>query len=293
MTRTDSAPVRAGTPFSGLAAWAALLAALVACGPSYQRRTIETGSDVEVVLRAQKGPDGPVDQGFEHPVDVSGVRLTHILAQLDVRDDAEEGGKRHPAIPTDSLYAIGQAAALGLHKATPAEEVVVRSFRKTRHLGIFSKTYLTSLILYVQDGRLFVHVRHDDWPIPKQKDEDPPEPWVYRTEQSFKILPGDAMTSVGPQDVAVDWRDPVFRKPKRIRVGPGGRIERRVILMEMEDEDEATTDTGQEAVRGGHLSPETLRKLADLEEKRLKGEISESQYKATRRAILAGEARPD
>ena len=268
---------------------AALLTALVACGASYKRRVIETGSKVEIILRGEKGDEGLVDQGFAHPVEVSGVRVTHILAQLDVRDEAAEGGARHPAIPTDSLYDIGRAVSLGLAKATSAEEVVVRSFRKTKRLGIFSKTYLTSLVIYAQEDLLFVHVRHVDWPVPKPDEPDPPEPWVYRTYQSFKILPGDAMTAVGPQEVAVDWRDPIFRKPTRIRVGPGGRIERRVILMEMEEEPTAA-ELEQEEERAGRLTPQALRELADLEEKRLSGEISESQYKAKRRAILAGES---
>jgi hypothetical protein len=220
---------------------------------------------------------------------VSGVRVTHILAQLDVRDEAAEGGARKPAIPTDALYDIGQAVSRGLGKATPAEEVVVRSFRKAKRLGIFSKTYLTSLVVYAQDDLLFVHVRHVDWPVPKPDEPEPPEPWVYRTYQSFKLLPGDAMTAVGPQEVAVDWRDPIFRKPQRIRMGPGGRIERRVILMEMEEEPTAA-ELEQEEERGGRLTPQTLRELADLEERRLSGEVSESQYKAKRRAILAGES---
>jgi hypothetical protein len=270
---------------------AALLAALVACGPSYKRRVLETGSKVEIILRGEKGDGDLVDQGFAHPLDVSGVRVTHILAQLDVRDEAAEGGARRPAIPTNALYDIGRAVSLGLAKATSAEEVVVRSFRKTKRLGIFGSTHLTSLIVYAKEELLFVHVRHVDWEIPKRDEAEPPEPWVYRTNESFKILPGDAMTAVGPQEVAVDWRDPTFRKASSIRMGPGGRIERRVILMEMEDEPTAA-EREQEEEREGRLSPDTLRELADLEEERLSGEISESQYKARRRAILAGESTP-
>lgn len=268
---------------------AALALVLAGCGASYQRRAVETGSKaVEIILRGERGDDGLVDEGFQHPLTVSGVRLTHILAQIDVREEADEGGQRRPAIPTDSLYEIGQAVARGLAQASSAEEVVVRSFRKSRRLGLFSTTYLTSLVVYVKDDRLFVHLRHLDWQIPKPDEGDPPEPWVFRTVESFKILPGEAMTAVGPQDVAVDWRDPVFRKPKSIRVGPGGRIERRIILMEMEEEAGAET-TAQEEERSGRLSPQALRALADLEEARLSGEITESQYKAKRRAILAGE----
>ncbi len=62
----------------------ALVVALAACGPSYKRRVIETGSKVEIILRGEKDDEDLVDQGFAHPIDVSGVRVTHILAQLDV-----------------------------------------------------------------------------------------------------------------------------------------------------------------------------------------------------------------
>jgi hypothetical protein len=58
--------------------------------------------------------------------------------------------------------------------------------------------------------------------------------------------------------------------------------------MEMEEEKTAA-ELEQEEERAGRLSPDTLRELADLEEERLAGEISEAQYKAKRRAILAGQ----
>jgi hypothetical protein len=83
--------------------------------------------------------------------------------------------------------------------------------------------------------------------------------------------------------VSVDWRDPAFREPRRISVTPTG-VHRRTILMESPDsaapEDEADPE------RRGELSPEQLRELADLEEARRAGQVSESEYQARRREIL-------
>jgi len=87
------------------------------------------------------------------------------------------------------------------------------------------------------------------------------------------------MTLVGPQEVAVDWRDPAFREPRRISVTPTG-VHRRTILMESPE-----TPAG-EAERSGELSPAALRALADLEEARRAGRVSESEYQARRQEIL-------
>ena len=94
------------------------------------------------------------------------------------------------------------------------------------------------------------------------------------------------MMLVDQQAVAVEWRDPIFQKPTRTRLTPGGKVVRRTILMEsLEDE----TDYGPRPQLSDELSPEQLRALADLEEQRRSGNISEGQYNARRNRILRGE----
>ena len=262
-----------------------LLAACLACGPRYERRPVEAPQGLEVFLRGQTRDGEIVDQGLDHPISISGVRTTHILAQIDVRDD--DG--RRPAIPTEVLYPLGDAVSRALGRAGPGEEVVVLLVRRERSL-IFTHEYLTTLILYVKDGDLIVHLRHLDDELERDARYDKlPEPWVHKTvTDSFRIVPGEGMTAVGPQDVSAYWRDPIFRKPRRIVVTGTGEVKRRTVLMESPPEAEDGAEPPPETT--GELSPDALRALADLEEERRAGRITEGDYQARRRAILEGDA---
>jgi hypothetical protein len=258
-----------------------LVLAAVACGPRYARRPVESEPGVTALLRGEKRGGEIVDQGYQHPATIAPVRVTHILSQIDVRREADEGGTREPAVPTDLLYPAGAAISRALAKAGPGEQVVVQAVRRERRL-IFTTEHVTTLLCYVKDGLLFVHVRHLDDELPKdQRREQIPEPWLDRRVDDFRVVPGEAMTLVGPQEVSVDWRDPAFRQPRRISVTPTG-VHRRTILMESPETGEASEEAG----RSGELSPETLRALADLEEARRSGRVSESEYQTRRREIL-------
>jgi hypothetical protein len=152
---------------------------------------------------------------------------------------------------------------------------------------VFDHDYLTSLILFVRDERLYVYVSHHDWEIPKTRDERVPEPHLGDNPQNFKLYASTAMSLVSDQAVAIDWRDPVFAKPTRTRVLPSGEVVRREILMETPEE---VKDSGDAAAPlPENLSPEQLRGLADLEEQRRAGKITETEYRARRREILGGE----
>jgi hypothetical protein len=104
----------------------------------------------------------------------------------------------------------------------------------------------------------------------------------------FHVLPSEAMQSVGTQGVAADWRDPIFKQPTAVRMTATGQVVRRTILMESAPEKPApgTPEAEDENVVGGKLAPETLRKLADLEEARRRGELTEGEYSARKRSIL-------
>jgi hypothetical protein len=94
------------------------------------------------------------------------------------------------------------------------------------------------------------------------------------------------MTQVDGQSVAVSWRDPVFKKPSRTRITPTGDVVRRTILMESSEEtDESAAGSAFERLPE-NLSSATLRELADLEDARHRGEITEAEYNARRREIL-------
>jgi hypothetical protein len=256
----------------------------VACGPSYARRPVETPPDIHVTLRGEKGGDGIVDRGYDHPITIAPVRITHVLSQIDVRDD----DARSHAIPTDLLYPVGDSIARALSKAGPGEDVVVQLVERRRKL-LFTHKFLTSFVLYVRNDQMFVHLRHYE----SEMDMDPrddriPEPYLHKTSmKSFRVIPGDGMEAVGDQEVAAFWRDPVFQKPRRFVVTGTGKVKRRTILMESEPEEEDDDEPSRAPPEAaGGLSPATLRELADLEEERRAGQLSEAEYQSRRRELL-------
>jgi hypothetical protein len=114
-----------------------------------------------------------------------------------------------------------------------------------------------------------------------------PETHVGNYPLEFSLVVEKGMMLVDHQAVAAEWRDQIFRKPTRTRLTPGGKVVRRTILMESLEDD---TDYGPRPQLSEDLSPEQLRALADLEEQRRNGKISEGQYNASRNRILRGES---
>jgi hypothetical protein len=73
-----------------------------------------------------------------------------------------------------------------------------------------------------------------------------------------------------------------------VHVGPGGKVNRRTVLMEEEVPAEPDAAVSPEAMPS---DPEALRALADLEESRSKGELTEAEYLRRKRAILEAGSR--
>ena len=288
-----------------LALLVGLLVVLVGCGPRYARETVVDEEGIRVFLRSQQVDGKPLPRGFAHPAAVSPVRMAHILSRIDVVRKEQplgpfsegEESEREAAVPLEVLYGVADALASALERAGPDQEVVVMVQRRERRLGIFTHDRLTSFVAFVQGERLHLHFSHVDWELPRGETEVP-EPFVDSKPVggSFRILPSDAMESAGSRAVRVAWRDPLFRKPSAVRLAPGGRLMRRTILMESPEEAEATEEPPEPDVPrvvapdgAPALSPEVLRALADLEEARRRGEVSEAEYQSRRREILREE----
>jgi hypothetical protein len=283
--------VSARTPAHGRIA-ELLLFALICCASSAcitrtVRETVFEEDYTTVMLRSQRRGGDPIDKGFDHPVTIAPVRMAHILSRIDLRKKVDGAPKRIPAIHLDSLFTIADGISQGLEKADSSQEIVVQSIRRTKRLGLFDRQYLTSLLCYMRDDLLYIHISRSDWEIPVQRDKRLPETHVGKHPLDFRLVVEKGMMLADPQAVAVEWRDPIFRKPTRTRITPGGKVVRRTILMEsLEDE----TDYGAQPQWSESLSPEQLRALADLEEERRSGKISEGEYDARRKRILRGEA---
>jgi hypothetical protein len=236
-----------------------------------------------VFLRSQEKGGDPVPKGFGHPLAISAARLAHILSRIDMRS-GEGDGQREPAIPLDSLYVIAEGMSKAFAKADPNQEIVVMSIQRGKHWGLFDRNYLTSLLAYVQDDLIYIYLSRAGWEVPNNLKTQLPEPHVDEQVMKFRLVASEGMTLVNSQAVAVTWRDPIFRRPTRTRILPSGRVVRREILMETPEE-EPTPGVATD-VLPGNLSPETLRKLADLEEQKTRGEVTQTQYTVMRATIL-------
>jgi hypothetical protein len=266
---------------------AAACLALPACGPRYVRLPVYDQDGIRVDLRSEKRGGGTVPRSFDHPVTISSIRVAHVLARLDVRMGSEEGGDRVPAFPTVSLYKVGEEVSRALAKATPDQEVAVRAVRVEKRLGIFHSKYLTSFVAWMKGDDLVIHLSRVEWQVPKDSEDEIPEPFVDRVVQEFKVLSAEGVVPTGRQQVAVDWKNPEFREPTHVRVGPGGVLMRRTVLMETEAPAEGEEEEEKEpAILPSDLPAETLRALADLQEQRVHGEISETTYHQKRRDLL-------
>lgn len=259
---------------------------LVASGCIHRNidRRVFSQGDTEILLRLHKRGFTPVERGYEHPFTISAVRAAHILSRIDMRKEEGGASRRTPAIPTESLYLIGEGLSKAFAEASENEEIVVLSIRRTKRLGIFDREYLTSFVTFRKDDMIQIHLGLSDWEVPPSREERLPQPRADGGNDRYRLMPGSAMSVVGPAALAVAWRDPIFSKPTRTRVTPSGRVVRREILMESPEE--APEEAPAPALLPTNLSPQTLRALADLEDARLRGEVTEAEYQVRRQGIL-------
>ncbi|MDH3519474.1 MAG: hypothetical protein OEM49_03380 [Myxococcales bacterium] len=265
----------------------ALLAVLVGTGCVARgvRQDVFKEGSIEVFLRGEKRWTRTLAKNYEHPVTIAPVRLAHILSRIDMRVSAKKEEERVPAIPTEMLFSIAEGISAALAAADENQEVVVMAVRRFKRFNIFERKYLTSFVTYARDDRLYIHMSRSEWEIPPRREDNVPEPRIGAHPMKFRLYSGTAMTLVNPQTVAVEWRDPVFETPTRTKILPSGEVVRKTILLESPQEEWGEEEPAMPALPAD-LSPEQLRDLADLEEARQQGRITESEYRAARRKIL-------
>jgi len=256
-----------------------------ACGPKYARVRVVDERDLKVTLRALVENGERVQMGYEHPVTIASVRLANILSTIDVRKSEEDQSSREHAFETSLVYRVGGELSKALAQADPSQTVVVQAVRKDKRLGIFTRRKLTSFTAWMLEDRLYLHFNRVNWEVPKGDEDGLPEPYPDRVAQQFRVIGTEGVIPVGQQVVAVDWRSPEFRRSAHVRVGPGGKLVRKNILLEAPPETDDDVDPAPPEL-SGDLSPGLLRTLADLQEQRQNGEISEALYHARRREIL-------
>jgi hypothetical protein len=246
--------------------------------------TFERGG-VEVSLREIKRGFTVVPREFQHPLQISPQRLANILSAIDIRGrEAELAGIRSAFEPSQ-LQEIAAGLVDGLRKASPDQEIVVQVIRKQMQHLIFDRKKLTSFVAYAQDDLLYLHFSRVDWEIPERvKKTALPIPRVNEHPMKFRVVPSQGMFAEGVYAVAVEWQDAVFQQPLR-RVEPGDERRERTILLEAPDLPPARRST-LPAELLPYLTPTQLRALADLEEARQEGRLTEGHYRREREKIL-------
>ena len=168
------------------------------------------------------------------------------------------------------------------------------AIRTERSLGILSNDYLTSLIAYARGDKLYIHLSRSEHLLKDNnaKNQKLPQPRLSDSPDSFRLYGGTAMTLIGSNAVAIAWRDPVFKRPTRTKILPTGEVKRKTILLESPAEGDLAEEAVEEGAPGrarvpAGLSPGQLRALADLEEERLAGRITETEYRIRQQEIVA------
>ncbi|MDJ0789274.1 MAG: hypothetical protein QNK05_20915 [Myxococcota bacterium] len=281
---------RRGAFCSGLALLClALGAGGLGCGPRYARTTIVEGPVITVKLRAEKVSGGLRDRGYSHPASISGIRLAHIFSRVDVRPSGKDG-QRRGAIPTALLYDVGEAVSAALAKADSSQEVSVQAVRKARNLGLFTNVYYTSFLVWVKGDELFLHFSRSDDLLSKDEEDELREARRDQEVQGFKMIAAESIRPLAAQTVSVAWRHPRFREASHLRIDERGQVRRRQVLMEGDGESDAEEPAGLPPLPPppGPLpsDPEILRALADLEDERRAGRLTEVEYRSRRERLL-------
>jgi hypothetical protein len=275
-----------GTKFASVLALVAVTFVASGCFTKVMRSPVYDENGVEVFLRYEQKSGKPVDRGFSQPVQIAPVRITNLLSRIEVRKN--ESPDRTPAIETDLLYPIGEGISRAFAKATPAQEVVVMAKQRKRNMAIFTQDYLTSLVVWNIDDKLYIKLGHLDWALPKDPKETVGEPEASDIIGKFRAVPSDGIAAEGTQLVTANWRDSLFKDSGALSIRPGGQVVRRTVLMDSGEEVGTPAEpAGGAPIPPQGVTPENLRALADLEEARQRGEVTEADYQARRRAILS------
>lgn len=265
-----------------------LCAVFSGCATRQVITPVYTKKGTEVELRGQMQGSQPVDRGYAHPASISPQRLMSILATVELRGDTGKKEDRQALrgiVTSDTIKLIATGMSEAFAEADSSQQVVVKSVRKTRRFGVFTRQFYTAFTAYLEGDYFYIHISHLEREVDTVKKDKLPQPWPGEASDEFRVVPGKSMHAVGPYALAVRWRDPRFAKLAPSLDTQGVRT-RTILLDSPVPKDEAGAALPSEL--SDQLSPETLRALADLEEERRLGLVTEDAYRFRRDELLRG-----
>ena len=265
-----------------------VLGASFGCATRLVRHPVIERGDVEVDLVRHVRGFSVEERAYEHPAILSVPRLVNILGAIEVELRTDDGSTlRQPAFHAEIVQAAAEALSAGLRAASKDEEVGVKLIRKERRLGVFHRKHLTSFLARVENEQLYLAIRRVDWPIPRRQETKPlPEPARDRRDMDFRVVSGEPIYFAGVQDLEIDWRHDAFRQAFRLPGSTEGRRVRREVLESSPVPKAELEESAPDGLRLDELTPEQLRALADLEEERRAGRITETAYQRARRELM-------
>ncbi|MBB85013.1 MAG: hypothetical protein CL931_14490 [Deltaproteobacteria bacterium] len=270
---------------------AVLASSVVGCATRNVRHPISNDYLMKVDLVREVKGFTTVEREFDHPAVIAPVRLSNILRALEVEMNAEDGTIRQPAIHPAIVNRVAEELSEALEKASPSEEVAVKAVRKQRRLGVLDTKYLTTFLAYVKNDQLYLSLRRVDWPLPTGAETTKtknvfPDPIRERKSMDFRVVTGEPIYFAGQQDLEIDWRNDAFENTFHLPGTSKGRKRRRQVLetSRIPQEERPREESGGMGI--DQLTPEQLRALADLEEDRREGRITETAYQRQRRQLL-------
>ena len=265
-----------------------LFASLAGCATRTVRHNVIKENLLQVDLVREMHWFSVEERDFEHPAIISVPRLSRILNAIEIETQAEgKGVIRQPAFHPEIVPRTAEALARALAEANPNEEVGIKVLRREARMGIFNRKFLTTFLAYVDDGLLYLLLRRIDDPITESQEKKPlPDPQRNRKVMEFRVVTGDPIYFAGIQDLEIDWQNDVFRSEFRLPGTTSGEKRRREIISTSPIPKEEIESSRKDDIDLNEITPEQLRALADLEEERREGRITENAYQRARRQLL-------
>lgn len=289
-TRTGRfAALASSSRLIGLVGWVALIALVGGCATRSVRSPIidRMGVQVDLVRQVKGFTTQPL--GYDHPTIISVVRMIHILNAIEIETRGKgTGALRQPAFHPEIVEETATAISEALAEAGPDQEVGVKIIRKEIRFGVFHKKYLTSFLVHVSEDHLYLSLHRIEWFVSRRNEDSLPEPRRDTHPMDFRVVSGEHLYYAGPQALEIDWQNPVFQTAYRLPGSSRGEKRRREVIDEspVPRSEREETSNRENRVAIDELSPDQLRALADLEDDRREGRITETAYQRAKRQLL-------